>query len=181
MASSRRLITGLCATVVAMFGFGFALVPLYQVFCDITGFNGNTSNIVQAQTQGSDGVDYSRLVTVEFVTYISKGMQWQLTPQVEQMQVHPGQMIDMEFIATNLSREDQVGQAVPSVSPGQGANYFNKTECFCFNQQPLKAGDSASLPLRFFVATDLPQGIQTLTLSYTLYELPAPEQKAKGV
>ncbi|MDO6524776.1 cytochrome c oxidase assembly protein [Motilimonas sp. 1_MG-2023] len=177
MASSRRLVGGLCLVVFGMFGFGFALVPLYQVFCDLTGLNGKTSNIVNAQAQSSQGVDLERIVTVEFVTYISKGMQWQLTPKVEQLKVNPGQMYEMEFIATNLSSKDQVGQAVPSVSPGQGANYLNKTECFCFNQQPLAAGETATLPLRFFVDTELPQDISTLTLSYTLYELPQPQQK----
>ena len=177
MGSSRRLVGGLCLVVLGMFGFGFALVPLYQVFCDLTGLNGKTSNIVNAQAQSSQGVDESRTVTVEFVTYISQGMQWQLTPKVEQVKVHPGQMVDVEFVATNFSTSDQIGQAVPSVSPGQGANYLNKTECFCFNQQPLEAGASAILPLRFFVDTALPSGINTLTLSYTLYELPQSQQK----
>ena len=171
MDRSRRLVGGLCLVVVGMFGFGFALVPLYQVFCDLTGLNGKTSNIVNAQAQSSQGVDESRTVTVEFVTYISQGMQWQLTPKVEQVKVHPGQMVDVEFVATNFSTSDQIGQAVPSVSPGQGANYLNKTECFCFEQQVLATGEAIDMPLRFIIDPYLPESVQTLTLSYTLFDI----------
>lgn len=171
MAQTKPLVWTLSAVVIAMFGFGFALVPLYQVFCEITGLNGKTAS--SASTKAADYIDRSRLVTVEFITYLSPGMKWQFEPVVQSMQVHPGEMHQVNFIARNQAGGAQVGQAVPSVSPGQAAAYLNKTECFCFNQQPLQAGESAELPLRFFVDNALPHEVTTLTLSYTLYDISA--------
>ncbi|RJG49499.1 cytochrome c oxidase assembly protein [Motilimonas pumila] len=171
MAQTKPLVWTLSAVVVAMFGFGFALVPLYQVFCEITGLNGKTAT--SASVKPADYVDRNRTVTVEFITYLSPGMQWQFKPEVQTMKVHPGEIHQVNFIAHNQAGSAQVGQAVPSVSPGQAAAYLNKTECFCFNQQPLQAGERAELPLRFFVDNALPAEVKTLTLSYTLYDISA--------
>lgn len=153
-----------------MFAFGFALVPLYDVLCEQLGINGKTKNTA---VQHVAAVDNSRLVTVEFVAQVQPGMQWQFGPTVKRMQVHPGELVRTHFDAKNLSNQASVGQAVPSVSPGKGAAYFNKTECFCFNQQPLKPYENAELPLIFFVDPELPSSINTLTLSYTLYDISA--------
>ncbi|MGF1724469.1 cytochrome c oxidase assembly protein [Photobacterium nomapromontoriensis] len=151
---------------VAMFGFAFALVPLYDVFCDITGINGKTAD---GPAAGSTKVDTSREITVEFVAYINPGMKWTFEPAVRSLVVHPGQTHTINYQARNLTNAATIGQAVPSVSPGTGARYFNKIECFCFNHQPLEAGDTASLPLVFYVDPELPEEITTLTLAYTLY------------
>ncbi|MCW3172673.1 cytochrome c oxidase assembly protein [Shewanella subflava] len=167
--SNRKLLTMLVLGAVGMFGFGFALVPLYDVLCDTLGINGKTQST--ASTYEAVIVDKSRTVTIEFVAQIQPGMPWEFAPTVNRIQVHPGELTHTKFHAQNLSANNTVGQAIPSVSPGQGAAYFNKTECFCFNQQPLAASASAELPLIFYVDPDLPESINTLTLSYTLYDI----------
>ncbi|MCL1143456.1 cytochrome c oxidase assembly protein [Shewanella gaetbuli] len=169
--SNRKLLTMLILGAVGMFGFGFALVPLYDVLCDALGINGKPQGT--ASTYEAVIVDESRTVTVEFIAHVQSGMSWEFIPTVNRIEVHPGQLTHAKFYAKNLSSKDTVGQAIPSVSPGQGAAYFNKTECFCFNQQPLAASASAELPLIFYVDPDLPESINTLTLSYTLYDITA--------
>ena len=168
---SAKTVKKLVLVVFAMFGFGFALVPLYDVFCDITGLNGKTNTT--AATYEADGVDRSRLVKVQFLSRNAKGIPWQFEPMVNEVSVHPGEMKVVKFYAKNESTRDIVGQAVPSVSPGQAAVYLQKIECFCFNQQPLKASEDVEMGLQFYVDPDLPQDISTLTLSYTLYDITA--------
>ena len=167
--SNRKLISMLVIGCIGMFGFGFALVPLYDVLCEKLGINGkpaNTASSYQAIT-----VDTSRIVTVEFISQVQTGMPWQFEPQTKRLEVHPGELIHTAFLARNMSDRATVGQAIRSVSPGQGAAFFNKTECFCFNQQHLAASTSTELPLIFFVDPQLPESIHTLTLSYTLYDI----------
>ncbi len=166
---TARTVKKLVLVVFAMFGFGFALVPLYDVFCDITGLNGktNTSGVAYTATR----IDKSRLIKVQFITRNAQGVPWKFEPVINEINVHPGEMKLVKFYAKNLSQHDIVGQAVPSVSPGQGANYFNKIECFCFTQQPLKAGEDVEMALQFYVDLELPDEINTLTLSYTLYDI----------
>lgn len=166
-----KTVKKLVLVVVAMFGFGFALVPLYDVFCDITGLNGKTNN--SAAALSTDGIDKSRTVKVQFITRNAKGIPWQFTPVINEIEVHPGEMKLVSFYAKNNAENDIIGQAVPSVSPGLAANYFHKIECFCFTQQPLSAGKDVEMSLQFYVDVDLPTDINTLTLSYTLYDITA--------
>ena len=168
--SNKKLVLWLIGGAIAMFGFGFALVPLYDIMCQTLGINGKTATSAKAYTQ-EQVIDKSRLVNIEFMAQLSPGMAWEFGPKVNTMKVHPGELIRTHFIAKNLSPHAAVGQAVPSVSPGQGALYFHKTECFCFNQQPLAAGANSELPLIFFIDPDLPSSINTLTLSYTLFDV----------
>jgi cytochrome c oxidase assembly protein subunit 11 len=154
--SNRKLLIILIAGSIGMFGFGFALVPLYDVLCDTLGINGKPQN--SASSYEAVVVDKNRTVTIEFVTQVQSGMPWEFSPKVNQISVHPGELTHAQFLVKNLS-------------PGQGAAYFNKTECFCFNQQPLAAAATAELPLIFYVDPDLPASINTLTLSYTLYDI----------
>ncbi|EOD81774.1 cytochrome C oxidase assembly protein [Grimontia sp. AD028] len=156
----------LAGLAVLMFGFAFALVPLYDVFCDITGINGKTSDVAATE---SNQVDFSRTVTVEFVAYINPGLGWDFVPEVKKLTVHPGETRTIAYRATNNTLVNSVGQAVPSVTPGLAAQYLNKIECFCFNRQPLEAGKDAELPLVFYVDPELPEDISTLTLAYTLF------------
>lgn len=156
----------LAAMAVLMFGFAYALVPLYEVFCEITGINGKTDNTVAEESQQ---IDFSRTVTVEFVAYINPGLGWDFVPEVQKVKVHPGETRTIAYHAKNNTAMRAVGQAVPSVSPGLAAQYLNKIECFCFNRQPLDAGKDAELPLVFYVDPALPEGISTLTLAYTLF------------
>ncbi|WP_440875306.1 cytochrome c oxidase assembly protein [Thalassotalea sp. PLHSN55] len=168
-AENKKVIKKLVVIVFAMFGFGFALVPLYDVFCDITGLNGKT-NTTAAQIS-ADGIDTSRTVTVQFITRTAKGIPWQFEPIINEMKVHPGETKFVKFYAKNKATYDIVGQAVPSVSPGIAANYFQKIECFCFTQQPLKASEDVEMGLQFYVDIELPPEVSTLTLSYTLYDI----------
>ncbi len=171
--SNSQVIKKLVLVVFAMFGFGFALVPLYDVFCDITGLNGKTNTVAALYTD--DGIDTSRSVKVQFITRMAKGIPWQFEPVINEVSVHPGEMKFVNFYAKNISQYDIVGQAVPSVSPGLAAGYFQKIECFCFTQQPLKAGEEVKMGLQFYVDRELPVEINTLTLSYTLYDISGKE------
>ncbi|WP_286234301.1 cytochrome c oxidase assembly protein [Thalassotalea sediminis] len=167
--NNQKTVKKLVLIVFAMFGFGFALVPLYDVFCDITGLNGKTSNVAAQENQA--GIDKSRVITVQFISHLSKGIPWQFAPMVKEIKVHPGEMKLVKFYAKNEAARDIIGQAVPSVSPGRAANYFQKIECFCFNQQPLKAQEDVEMALQFYVDTELPEEVSTITLSYTLFDI----------
>ncbi|NVK24893.1 MAG: cytochrome c oxidase assembly protein [Gammaproteobacteria bacterium] len=166
--ASKRLVKKLVLATFGMFGFGFALVPLYDVFCEITGINGKTSTVA---AQISDSVDESRLVTVEFIARTQGNLPWKFQPEVKRMKVHPGEMHQVNFQVANYSANNMVVQAVPSVSPGVAATYFNKIECFCFNQQPLVQGQQADLGLQFYIDKELPTEYSTVTLSYTLFDI----------
>ena len=156
--------------VFGMFGFGFALVPLYDVICDVTGLNGKTGG--RYEVTETLEVDEERWVTVQFTTSNNAGMPWGFKPSEVEMVVRPGEMNETYFIAKNPTERRMVAQAVPSVAPFSVAQYLHKTECFCFNQQILEAGESIEMPLRFFVDKDLPGKFSKLTLSYTMFELP---------
>lgn len=151
-----------------MFGFGFALVPLYDVFCELTGLNGKTGVVEASALEGV--VDESRLVTVEFTGSVNSGLPWEFGPVNYKMKVHPGQVYEATFIARNLGAVTKVGQAVPSLAPATASRYFDKTECFCFTAQRFEAGEERELPLRFVIDTALPKEIKTVTLSYTFFE-----------
>lgn len=168
---TTKTVKKLVLVVFAMFGFGFALVPLYDVFCDITGLNGKTNT--SAATYEADGVDRSRVVRVQFISRNAKGIPWKFEPMINEVSVHPGEMKLVKFYAKNESTTDIIGQAVPSVSPGRAAVYLQKVECFCFNSQPLKASEDVEMGLQFYVDPEIPSDISTLTLSYTLYDITA--------
>lgn len=174
--ANRRTVTKLLLVVVGMFGFGFALVPLYSVICTVTGLNGKTSN-QPAAVSGPMQVDDTRWVNVEFMTSVDAGLPWAFKAEDRSLRIHPGAMTTALFLASNRSEKDIVGRAVPSVAPGEAARYFNKTECFCFTQQTLSAGETKEMPVRFFVSPDLPRDVRTITLSYTFYEVEEETEK----
>jgi cytochrome c oxidase assembly protein subunit 11 len=153
-----------------MFGFGFALVPLYDVFCDITGLNGKTGR-VEASEINADRVDRSRTIEVRFLANTNTGLPWSFEPLVKKMEVHPGQVYEAVYRVRSASAVKTLGQAVPSVSPGRAAQHFNKTECFCFTQQELEARETRDMPIRFIVGTDISKDIEQITLSYTFFSL----------
>ncbi|NVK55815.1 MAG: cytochrome c oxidase assembly protein [Alteromonadaceae bacterium] len=167
--SNSALVTKLVVIVAGMFAFGFALVPLYDVFCDITGINGKTNTT--AAVFNAAEVDESRTVTVEFITRTHTGMPWEFRAQTKRVKVHPGELNMVEFYVRNPASRDMVAQAIPSVSPGQAALYLNKTECFCFNSQPLVAGGESLMPMRFYVDPQLPDDITYFTVQYTLFDV----------
>lgn len=160
------------AVAVAMFAFVFVvMVPLYNVLCDALGINGKTS--AEAYTSVVAQVDESRSIKVQFVATNNDGMPWAFSPDVTEMVVHPGAANDTVFFAANPTANSMIAQAIPSVSPSRAAEFFHKTECFCFEQQPLDGNSEAEMPLQFIVDQDLPADIKTITLSYTLFDVTA--------
>lgn len=171
MQIHRRLVTKLLTLAVVMFGFGFALVPLYEVFCEVTGINGKTSNVPAAEF--TNGIDTSRVITIEFLARPNQNMPWIFQPEIRRMTVHPGEVHVMNYRAENPTSSMIIGQAVPSVSPGRAALFLHKIECFCFTQQQLAAGENMLMPVQFYVDPALPAQFTTITLNYTLYDVTA--------
>jgi len=177
-AANRRVVRRLLIAAVAMFGFGFALVPLYNVFCDITGINGKTGRI-EAEAALSKQVDMERTVTVEFLSSVHGDLAWDFKPVVRRVRVHPGEVTEVHYMARNRSGEMVSGQAVPSLAPGLAAKYFNKTECFCFTRQTLGPHEEKLMPLRFVVDPELPEEVGTVSLSYTFFHAETGEPAGK--
>jgi cytochrome c oxidase assembly protein subunit 11 len=166
--SSKALSFRLLALAVAMFGFGFLLVPIYDAFCEVTGLGGKTAN--SAATDVVEMVDESREISLEFVTTVNQYAPWEFRSSVDGMTVHPGGIYEATFIARNLTDRHKIAQAVPSVAPQQAAGYFKKLECFCFTTQEFLPGEEKVMPVRFIVDSDLPEFIDTITLSYTFFD-----------
>mgnify|MGYP000031213272 FL=1 len=166
-SSNTRLVKRLLLAVTAMFGFGFAMVPLYNVFCDLTGLNGKVGGRVEAVGVEAD---LNRTVMVEFVANLNQTMPWEFRPEVSRMEVHPGKVYRTSFYAQNRTDRIMVGQAIPSVTPGTAAQHFKKTECFCFTEQQFAAGEGRDMPVMFMVDPELPDDVQVVTLSYTFFD-----------
>ena len=167
--ATRRTVIKLVLATCVMFSFGYALVPLYNVFCTITGLNGKTGRMTEAQAAAVP-VDLSREVTVEFVTSVDAQMPWDFKPIVNKVVVHPGVETQVEFEVHNWDAGRIDGNAVPSVAPNTVAKYFKKTECFCFTQQTLAPGETRRMPVRFVVDPRLPPEVKVLTLGYTFFQ-----------
>lgn len=166
---TKRLAIILLICAVAMFGFGYALVPLYNVLCQTLGFNGKTSGMVSTDTVSS--VDNTRTITVQFLATKNANLPWKFYPYRTTVEVHPGQNTHIAYFAKNDSDHTMTVQAIPSVAPGPAAKYLKKTECFCFAQQTLASHDTMDMPLIFHLDRDLPKDIHTVTLSYTLFDV----------
>jgi cytochrome c oxidase assembly protein subunit 11 len=166
---TKKLVRKLVIIVFSMFGFGFAMVPLYDVFCDITGLNGKTATVAAQENQG--GIDATREIKVQFISKAAKDMPWQFRPEVAEISVRPGETKIVKFYAKNETSVKMVGQSVPSVAPGRAANYFKKVACFCFEQQALEGQEEVWMPLQFYIDPELPSDVKTLTLSYTLFDI----------
>jgi cytochrome c oxidase assembly protein subunit 11 len=169
--------TALKLALVALgaFGFGFAMVPMYDVICSVTGF-ANKANLTKA-AKIAEHPDDSRMVTVEFLGDLPTVGSWDFHPVVRSMQVHPGRLYEAKFFAHNLTGHDTYGQAVPDIAPSKAAFYFHKTECFCFTPQHFADGEERAMPVRFIVDPDLPRYVDRITLAYTFYDTQAPSAK----
>ncbi|WP_137817610.1 cytochrome c oxidase assembly protein [Pseudomonas sp. 2FG] len=167
--STRRLVTRLLVLVVAMFAFGFALVPIYDQMCKVFGINGKTAGAYA----GTQTVDEQRQVRVQFLATNAADMVWEFHPVADELVVYPGAVNEMKFIAHNPTDKPMTAQAIPSVVPSEAAAYFHKTECFCFTQQVLQAGERIEMVVRFIVDRDLPKDVYHLTLGYTLFDITA--------
>jgi len=176
----NRSLTGkLWLFVIGSFAFGFALVPLYRVLCQVTGFGDQkllseaVAPITAANAANAPvavGADESRTITVEFMASLPTVGNWEFRPLQTTLQVHPGQLYEASFVAHNLTGHDTVAQAVPNIAPGEAASWFHKTQCFCFSPQSFKQGEQRVLPVRFFIDRALPVYVDRVTLSYTFYD-----------
>lgn len=167
--SNRSLTRRLLLLAAAMFGFGFLLVPLYDVFCEITGFGGRTNTTAAVVEEAPD---LSREIRIEFMTTVNSYAPFEFAADVDSMIVNPGKMYFATFTAKNLTSGDRVAQAVPSVAPVAAAEHFTKIECFCFTSQEFMANEARAMPLQFIVDPDLPEYLDTITLQYTFYDTP---------
>lgn len=170
--ANRRLALQLGAMAIAMFGFGYLLVPLYDVFCELVGLD--RKGLAQAATVVAEP-DLTRSVTVEFIAIQPGGAGWEFRPTVTRMQVHPGELAGTAFYARNAASVARVAQAVPSVAPQLATAHFRKTECFCFTQQRFAAGEGRDMAVRFVVDPALPREVEVVTLAYTFYEMNDPQ------
>lgn len=166
-AANRRLAWWLALAAAGFLGFGFALVPLYNTFCELTGLNGKTRDAAGAPANAR--ADTARWVTVNFTSTVMPGLPWRFEPEQRSVRVHPGESAAAFYRATNLGDRPLDGQAVMSVSPEVAARHFKKTECFCYRRQELQPGETRKLPLAFYVDPDLPDDVRTVTLSYAFF------------
>ncbi len=167
--SSSGIVAKLAIVCVCMFGFGYVLVPLYDVFCDLTGlrFTKDSAQMVSQEIKE----DTSRIVTVEFDVSLNQRMAWEVRPAVSQMQVHPGRVYTTNYIARNQTNSEMIGQAVPSITPYVANRHLVKTECFCFENQKIEAGKEVKMPLSFMINPKLPKDVKVVTLSYTFFDI----------
>jgi cytochrome c oxidase assembly protein subunit 11 len=170
-SANRSLTVKLLFFVAGSFAFGFALVPLYDVLCSITGL-GNQKSLTRAAAAGTDAIDDKRVITIDFMTNLPTVGNWEFHPVVQSIQVHPGKLYEADFFAHNLTGHDTTAQAVPDIVPSKIAAWFHKTECFCFSPQFFKRDEQRVMPVRFFVDPQLPGYIDHLTLAYTFYDVP---------
>jgi cytochrome c oxidase assembly protein subunit 11 len=167
--ANRSLLLKLLAIALGSFGFGFALVPLYNVLCSVTGYGDQTRLLRQVKVS-EQHPDLNRTVTVEFLADVASSGNWEFRPVKRTVQVHPGQLYTAEFYAHNLSGRDMVAQAVPNIAPSEVAAYFHKTECFCFSPQHFKLDEGRTMPVRFIIDPAMPDHIELVTLTYTFYD-----------
>jgi len=165
----QKLLRNLLLTIIGMAGFSFALVPLYNVFCDVTGLNGKLDLTVQSAK--NQHLDYSRTITVEFVVNHNHEMPWEFKPKHKSLTLHPGQLATTAYFARNTTKRTMTAQAIPSIAPSRVSKFFKKTECFCFSSQKLGPGESAYLTLSFYLHPDIPKDVQRLTLAYTIFDV----------
>jgi cytochrome c oxidase assembly protein subunit 11 len=165
---NRRMALILGGVTLAMFGFGYALAPMYELMCKTFGLNGKTERL-DARAVVAQPVDMSRTVTVEFTALATSGLPWEFKPLVKKLELHPGETAEVKYLARNLAQEEITGQAIPSVTPGESAPHFKKIECFCFTQQTLKPGETREMPVRFYVDAGLGRDVHTITLAYSFF------------
>ena len=180
--SHKRLIGRLLLMVAGAFIFAYALVPLYDVLCKATGFNGKTAGPaiirdgfgvggLQTGVAPVSKVDVGRTVRVEFTGTVMPGLPWDMRPLTVSLDIHPGELQQVSYLVRNTSDRPITGQAVPSITPGQAAQHFEKIECFCFSQQTLGPGEAREMPLAFIVKNGVDRDIRHITLSYAFFSI----------
>ena len=166
---SKKTIKTLCFAVLGMFTFSFALVPLYNVFCEVTGLNGKIE--LRATNDKNIEVDDGRDISIQFVSHNNEEMPWTFRPSEDNIQIQTGKYHTATFYVKNTTNKKMVAQAVPSVAPSNAAAHLKKLECFCFEQQELMPGEDALLPVKLLVSNELPTNIKNIILSYTIFDI----------
>ncbi len=166
---NTRLVRKLVFIVLGMFGFGYALVPIYDVLCDITGLNGKTASEAVAANIKYE-VDLNREITLEFITSVNESAPIIFNTKAKKIKIHPGKYYTVNFFAENKTDKKMLARAIPSVTPGLAAEYFKKTECFCFTEQTFEPQEGKIMPVRFVVDPELPEKYKTITLAYTFFD-----------
>lgn len=162
-------VTKMVGVAMAAFAFAFALVPLYRIACEKVFGVRLEQRAAQVGAVSAAGTE-DRWVTVQFDGGVNSKLPWQFNPEQRSMRVQPGRQYEASYVARNTGERAIVGNAVPSVAPARASGYFSKTECFCFTAQTLEPGESRDMPVRFIVDPALPDGVKTITLSYTFYK-----------
>lgn len=185
--SNARLVRRLLLLVAAASVFAYAMVPLYNVLCQVTGFNGKTAGPgpirdgfgiggLKVAAAPAANVDVTRTITVEFTGTVMPGLPWDMRPLTFKLDVHPGELQQVTYLVRNTANREITGQAVPSVTPGQAAQYFDKIECFCFSQQTLGPGEAQEMPLAFIIKPGIDRDITHITLSYAFFGIDGQRQ-----
>ncbi len=164
----NKLALKLLVIPILMFGFAFLLVPLYDVLCEVTGLNGRSSSLTEASDEQFK-VATERSIKVKFLSSVATGFPVNFYPKQSTIEMHPGQVVTVYYIAENRSDEVQYGQAIPSVAPESGASWLKKVECFCFNEQQFAARDRVEMPVQLVIDPEIDADIEELTLSYTFF------------
>lgn len=173
---NMQMLGKLVVVAFLMFGFGYALIPVYKKICEITGINTLTPMNVTAEEVANTQVDKSRKITIEFDGN-SQGP-WRFRPTVASMEVHPGELVQVVYEVVNTQSRAIDAQAIPSYAPQQAAAHFKKMECFCFQQQTMGPNEAKQMPVVFFIDPALPKDVKTITLSYTFFEVAGPAKKS---
>jgi cytochrome c oxidase assembly protein subunit 11 len=168
---NRRMLVKLALIVALMFGFGYALVPIYKSICEKLGINvlSLSERVVNGSGPANSQVDLSRTITVEFDAN-ARGP-WEFKPMVRSLEVHPGELVTVMYEFVNVQNRTMAAQAIPSYAPKQATAHFNKIECFCFNEYTLAPGERKQWPVVFYIDAKLPGDVRTITLSYTFFEV----------
>lgn len=156
---------------IGMFGFGYALVPIYNSLCKALSINGKVTQATEQYTANKTDVDSKRTILVQFVATNNGAVPWAFYPKVQSVRIHPGEIARLAFYAENRTDQTMTVQAIPSVTPGLAAKYLKKTECFCFTQQTLNGHEAMDMPLLFHLDKELPETVKTITLAYTLFDV----------
>ena len=173
---NAQMLRKLLVIAVLMFGFGYALVPVYKKICEVTGINVLTSPQEAVKDPGNTQVDKTRIITIEFDA--NAHGPWRFRPTVSSMQVHPGEMAQVVYEVVNMQGRSVNAQAIPGYAPQQAEAHFKKIECFCFRQQTLGPNEAKQMPVVFYIDPALPRDVKTITLSYTFFEIGEPGKKA---
>ena len=166
---SKKTIRTLCFAVLGMFTFSFALVPLYDVFCEVTGLNGKIE--LRATNNTNIEIDDGRDVSIQFVSHNNEEMPWTFEPSEDSIKIKTGKYHTATFYVKNPTNRTMIAQAIPSVAPSNAASHLKKLECFCFEQQELAPGEDALLPVRLIFDDKLPSTINSVVLSYTIFDV----------